>query len=817
MRIFLSFTIIILFATRIFGQTMNLPIIPVPQSIKHHSGVFEFPAVVFISYSKEDPRNRHTADLVSLAVSGQLNIKPAFSTMEEPTISLSLFDASNPDAASIPENKREEGYIIKITAKHISLRAFSSKGLFYAAMSLIQLIENTRGNNLPQVEIIDFPDMNIRAISDDISRGQVSTLENFKRIISFISRYKMNTYLPYLEDMIVFDKYPTIGKNRGALTKPEIKEIVAFAHLHFVEVIPVFQTLGHYENILSLPEFIKYAEYPGAASLCVADEKIYPFLEDMLKEIFPLFPSKYFHMGADESYDVGLGRSKELLSHSNIATLHANHYKKVYDICKANGKEVMMYGDIILDLPEILTQIPKDITIIDWHYRADYNYPSTSTFKKHGFNYLVSPSVWNFVTTFPTNLNALPNIYYMSKSGLQNNSIGMVNSNWGDYGAETLKELILYGYAYSAQCSWSFDKTDIHSFSACFFNDFFGSENIEGYEIYKTLGNPLNQMMWHEVWRHPLLPQRTPSWWENNVSAAAKMNWLKMSNSEILPFISNLKKTAKRNLEHLDILEFYTDLNSYYTLKLETQSRFQIYQALSDSEKKDLIQLVNSNINELNALRDKYKSLWLRYYKKENLSMIEDKFNRLISYFSEIKGQLIAGPALFPYSPVLNTDWIYVKGKGDSLSTNSEFFTEFDLEKLPSQALIQLIGDSYAKLYINDKFIDEVFVRRSLSLYTEYKRVKMIDVLPYLKTGKNTIRLEVINYSSKGAAGFNLTSFIPDNIFSFDSYANDYLKNSRWFGREIGTVEWKNTVSKKYPYDVIAPNFSTGRKSWIER
>lgn len=796
---------------------MNIPIIPVPQSVKLQSGVFHFPDVVTISYSSEDPRNRHTADLLSLAISTGLNIKSAYSTKVESTISLSLFDSSDPEAALFPFEKRAEGYHIKISERNISLKAFNSKGLFYAVMSLIQLVENTRDRRLPQVEIIDYPDLKIRAISDDISRGQVSTLDNFKRIISFISRYKMNTYLPYLEDMIQFDKYPSIGKNRGALSKSEIKEIIAFADLHFVEVIPVFQTLGHYENILSLPEFIKYAEYPGAASLCVADDKVYSFLEDMLKEVFPLFPSKYFHMGADESYDVGLGRSKELLSHSSIATLHANHYKKVYDICKANGKEVMMYGDIILDLPEILTQIPKDITIIDWHYRADYNYPSTNTFKNHGFNYLVSPSVWNFVTTFPTNLNALPNIYHITKSGLQNNSIGMVNSNWGDYGAETLKELILYGYAYSAQCSWSFDKTDVHSFSTGFFNNFFGTDNVEGYEIYKTLGNPLNQMMWHEVWRHPLLPQRTPSWWENNVAPVAKMNWLKMSNSEILTNISTLKKTAKRNLDHLDILEFYTALNSYYTLKLETQSRFQIYQSLSESEKKDLIQLVDSNINELNTLRDKYKSLWLRYYKKDNLNMIEDKFNRLISYFSEIKGQLVAVPALFPYSPVLTTDWIYVKGKGDSLSTNSEFFTEFDLDKLPSQAIIQLMGDSYAKLFINDKFIDEVYVRRSLSLYTEYQRVKMINVLPYLKTGKNIVRLEVVNYSKRGAAGFNLTSFMPDNDFSFDSYANDYLKNSRWFGREVGTSKWENTVSKKYPFDVIAPDFSSGRKSWIER
>jgi len=796
---------------------MNLSVIPVPQSIKYKSGSFGIPASINISYSTEDSRNKNTADLIASSISEKYNLKSAYSTLEESTISLSLFESSDPALNSFPEEKREEGYKIQITEKHISLKAFNSKGLFYAAMSLIQMIENTPDNNLPLVEIVDYPDLRIRGISDDISRGQVSTLDNFKRIISFISKYKMNTYLPYLEDMVVFDKYPSIGKDRGALTKNEIKELVEFATLHFIDVIPVFQTLGHYENILSFPEFVKYAEYPGAASLCVSDDKIYPFLEDMLKEIFPLFPSKYFHMGADESYDVGLGRSKDLLKKSNIATLHANHYKKVYDICKKYGKEVMMYGDIILDLPEILTQIPKDITIVDWHYRPDYYYSSTQKFKEHGFKYIVSPSVWNFPTTFPANVNAIPNIYYMIKNGLQNNAVGMINSNWGDYGAETFKELILFGYAYSAQCSWNFSKSDLYSFSTDYFDNFFGVKNFEGYRIYQTLSNSLNQMIWHEVWRHPLLPQRTTPWWETSVTTTAKLSWLKGSVPEISANISKLKKIATKNLDHIDILEFYTSFNSYLALKLETQALFQNYQSLNDEQHNNLIPIVERNISELNALKEKYKTLWLRYYKKDNLNMIEDKFNRLISYFAEIKEQLIADTALFPYSPVMTNDWIYIKIKGDSLSSNSEFFTEFDLEKLPSQALIQLIADSYAKLYINEKFIDEVFVRGSLSLYTEYKRIKTIDVLPYLKKGHNNIRLEVVNYRPKGAAGFNLISFMPDNIFSFDSYANDSLNNSRWFGRETGTKEWKNTVSKKYPNEIIRPNFVTGRTSWIER
>ena len=50
----------------------------------------------------------------------------------------------------------------------------------------------------------------------------------------------------------------------------------------------------------------------------------------------------------------------------------------------------------------------------------------------------------------------------------------MINYNWGDYGAETFKEFVLFGYAWSAQCSWNFDDSKISEFNELFFADFFG-------------------------------------------------------------------------------------------------------------------------------------------------------------------------------------------------------------------------------------------------------------------------------------------------------------------------------------------------------
>ena len=620
------------------GQTMNIPIVPTPKLIKSLDGDFLLKDNLKISVSNSTDENSYSVQLIQKTLKDFHNINSSIAGNGDIQISY----IGNDEQDHIINNLGDEGYLLRILNNKIELKGNSSKGIYYSVMSLIQMLEKAEGK-LPCVEIIDWPDMKIRGISDDISRGQVSNLENFKKIISHVARYKMNTYMPYLEDMLEFEKYPTIGKDRGALTKNEVKEILDFAKKNFVEVIPIFQTLGHYENILSQEEFLKYAEFPGAASLNVSSDSTYVFLEDLLKEVFELFPSEYFHMGADESWDVGLGESKKLVDESNIAIVHANHYKKVYDICKKYNKKVMMYGDILLDHPEILSLIPKDIVIVDWHYRSDENYPSTKIIRDAGFNYLVSPSVWNFLSTFPANVNSLPNIQNIIKSGLENESLGMINSNWGDYGAETFKEFVLYNYAWSAQCSWDYAQSDLNKFNQDYFYDYFGIDDARLTNIYTTLSDPLNQIIWHEVWRHPMLNFKEPVSWEPNVSKAERINWNELTLPQVKNDIDILKSKVRKNAAHFDLLEFILQLNDWYKLKLKTQILIQnTLKENSIGNESEIANLIDENILALNSLKQNYSKLWLDYYKESNLNMIEDKFVRLISYFQEIKENLLS-------------------------------------------------------------------------------------------------------------------------------------------------------------------------------
>lgn len=813
-----------------FSKTI---IIPEPQKISYKTGIFEL-STNNISIGYTDDALEFSAELIANSLLEYHNIEPEIKEGNG-NIFLQIADVL-PFETELDSAIVLQAYQLTIDPSGISITGLSPKAVFYGAMSLIQLIENTPSNQLQSLDIQDWPDLNIRGVSDDISRGQVSTINNFYRVLDFIARYKMNTYMPYIEDMLEFDSYPSIGKNRGALTKGEVRDIVQYAEERFIDVIPIFQTLGHFENILTQDEFLEYAEFPGAASLNISDEGIYLFLENLLDEVFELFPSEYIHIGADESYDAGKGKSKDLVSNSSLSEVLGNHYKRVYEICKKNNKKVMMYGDILIDNQNILEMIPKDIVIVDWDYNAETNYRSTNVFKEAGFNYLVSPSVWNFKTTFPNYQTGLPNISSYIKNGIDKGSAGMINSNWGDYGAETFKEFSLFGYAWSAQCSWSYDKSKISDFNNKFWADFFGIRDDRLNELYKIFSNQFNQLNWNEVWRHPALNLRSSAWWQSRTNREETINWMEWTLPHAYEIMDEFEPIISRNPDHFELLRYLIYLDYWYINKLKTshflQQRLSLMELRGKLKSKkvdkekikreivwieeelesiDLAGMINQNIVELNTLKDQYEQIWLNYYKPENLGLILDKFNRLISYFKESEQQINNDTI---NSPEIVSSWIYCAKNRRRSYDKANFKKEFTLKGDVESALLQLIGQGHVKLYVNGEFVGEVFARSSGSLIVELKKYLFVDISNYLKSGRNNIEVRAESYRGNSGAGINVISEIKT-----DEETRLILSDKTWRSRpaDKSNAKWKKPIIKKYRYPVIAPNFQTKRTSWIEK
>lgn len=716
-----------------------------------------------------------------------------------------------------------EGYVLKLSDSTIVIAGKTAAGRFYGAMSLKQLSAGL-DSELQHLTVIDYPQMKFRGVSDDISRGEVSTLENFKQIIRFLAEYKMNTYMPYLEDMIQLEKYPSIGEGRGALSKDEIIEIQDYAEQYHVQIIPVFQTLGHYENILNMDKFVKYAEFPGASSLNTQSEESFEFLESMLEEVVPLFRSKYFHMGADESWDVGRGASGRAVNRYDIATVHAKHYRKVYDILKKHGKEVMMYGDIVLQNPTILNQIPDDIIMMDWHYYATDNYPSTEVFEKANQPFIVSAGIQNWRKMYPDQTAAWLNIYNLTLEGYRSGAMGSVTSNWGDFGGPNLREMNYRGYAYAGECAWSPARADEKTINDRFDYVYYGSNDPRLHALENLMTRIAQDADLRVVFQPPMLATH-----DNPHRLLMRSYDIQKDATTILRLVDELQPIVPMNPSHLDYHRF---LARFYTWYAEADE----FAEWMDNTSREYIEPERrkpytdrgiewgQQLSKMAAdLSREYESLWLRTNVEANLSRILDLFTYKKASIDNMVSALQNNR--WSVSTLLSSDFIAANGASkDHPISSTALRKSFTLPKKSiDKAYLQLVGDSDVNLWLNGEKIGRVIATRTLSLWVHNQRVKHWDVTNLLHRGKlNVLAAEAKNYQGSRPASANIYLEIHYKDGSVEKIQTDqYWKSNRhpedgWQSMDYDDRYWLPVTVVDYPWKVYAPMFEKGLGSRIE-
>lgn len=716
---------------------------------------------------------------------------------------------------------KEEAYLLSIEKTGIAILSNSPKGAFYGLMSLLQILQSDNSGNVfvDGCLIVDYPAFPLRGISDDIARGQVSTLDDFKKIIKKIARYKMNVFQPYFEDAIEIKSFPTIGLNRDRLNQDEIKELIDYAKKYFVEIIPIFQTLGHWENLLIQPEFSHLAEFPGAASLDVTNEEIYKFLDKCIAELSQLFPSKYFHAGLDESWDVGSGNSKELVDEIGVAAVHANHYKKVNEIIKKYGKQMMMYGDVIHNHPEIFEMLPKDIIVVDWRYGVNDYEDIVKKYKEYNQKFICSPSVTNYNRIFPHIMNSLLNIKLFTEVSYQYGSIGFINSNWGDNGGENLREFNWFGYAFGAECAWNPVNVDIYNFKEKFFRDFYGSNDVKLDVLYSILSDFGASFTQYDFWRNPFVKwNNTINYQEQNVLLFAET--IKSKAKLALELIYQLKNEKIKNVNHLDYLKFVSAQAEWFGDKLKyaylikntinKKSGF-----LNKEEREKVVQLCDDMINRLNSMKKDYSDLWLRTNKENDLEIVlKEKYDRQIFAWQRMKEAV--KQEIVEYDQTIKSPWMYHPDanpgqKDKSQVKETTFIRNLIVKDKVTSALVHLMADSYAELYINGNFVGDVRGTRTLSLWVESQRSKFFDITNYLKAGNNEIKIIAKNFGDRNSAGVNVQIDLNTTISHFR-----ILPDENW---QIPAEENKFTTPKFISNRFISsePDFERRITSWYER
>src|SRR6266508_966551 len=390
----------------------------------------------------------------------------------------------------VPANFNDEGYVIVVNRNEVVVSGKTSTGVFYGLQTLKQLVRGEGASALiPSVKIADWPAMRWGGVSDDISWGPLPTVEYIKRQIRTEAFFKMNMHSFYMEHTFASESNPLIGPAGGSLTPAEIRELVAYARRYHVELVPEQQTFGHLHKALRLEKYAELAETPYGDVLSPQHPASYKLVAELYKELNELFPGQFFHIGEDETFELGEGQSKAEAQAKGVGGVYFEHLNRVRDLLKPYNRRLMFWGDIALNHPDLIGNIPKDMIVMNWDYAPKDDYLTRiKPFKVAGLEQFVCPGVHNWNQIFPNLDSATKNIANFVRDGQASGALGMMNTTWDDDG-ESLFEMTWYGIVLGAAAAWQNKPIERNAFDEDFDWAFFRNDGDEFTEALQALGS----------------------------------------------------------------------------------------------------------------------------------------------------------------------------------------------------------------------------------------------------------------------------------------------------------------------------------------
>lgn len=360
--------------------------IPLPVKVESGSGSFRMPDLLEINYSPEVKPLAGYLEHELKKIYFFYSVKKTERRGEPETFSgtVGLYIDSYEE---IPA----EGYILDVSPDGIIITSKDYGGVFNGIQTLLQMLPLSPvfsgvSRDLTEIHITDYPRLAYRGMMLDVARTFVPK-ETVKKYIDNLSRHKINKFHWHIADdegwRIEIKSRPELAetggyrggespippvygnwdsKYGGYYTQDEIREIVEFAAVRNVEIIPEIDLPGHSRTVARVYPEILCAGAGNHASTngmdmrnvwCVAREENYAVLDDIVREIAGLFPSEYIHIGGDE-VEYGQWGScpdcKALMSRNGLTDkkqLHHHFVIRLESILARYGKSAAVWNEAI--------------------------------------------------------------------------------------------------------------------------------------------------------------------------------------------------------------------------------------------------------------------------------------------------------------------------------------------------------------------------------------------------------------------------------------------------------------------------------------
>ncbi|MCH1431032.1 MAG: beta-N-acetylhexosaminidase [Flavobacteriaceae bacterium] len=415
------------------------------------------------------------------------------------------------------ENQKAESHTLKIEQEKIEIQAQDQAGLFYAFVTLDQLIEDAVNSNtpLPLVTLQDAPKIAFRPIQVDV-KHHLEKKSYYYDLIDALAQLKINGIILEIEDKLKYKRRPELA-SADALSIEEWRALSTYALARNISISPLVQGLGHASFILKHDKNKHLRDDPKSDwAFNPLNPETYALQYDLYLDAMEAFPhGKYLHVGGDEVQTTGRGSGKSALELNLIWLNKVSAFAAEHDRIpifwddmplKQAGLMQPIYNsemdpatvDSIWEVNEpklnkFITQFPKNCVYMRWNYHKAESYGNGKAmdwFSSNGFRVMGATAGQTRWTLMPQRESNIDQIRIFAEQSINRNYNGLLLTLWDDDSPHF--ELYKRGISAFAEYSWGGLKRTIEEFKEVYRHRKFGSEfKGEQYAFIDALDEPV--------------------------------------------------------------------------------------------------------------------------------------------------------------------------------------------------------------------------------------------------------------------------------------------------------------------------------------